>query len=212
MPYNKILYRLYFIVPSRFKGFIKRMILNSEGGQMYSNTIRQIYEKKHKIKIGYGSYGGCFSVKNIPAGVTFGNYCSIAPNIKIFRANHPKNNFTSHPILYNPAAGYVTKDALKRPPLHIGNDVWIGEWAIILPNVTSIGNGAIIGAGSVVTKNVDSYTIVAGNPAKVIGKRFDDRVIKKIEESQWWLSTKEELINKIKNYQQLVEMNENEFH
>ncbi|MCU7548271.1 CatB-related O-acetyltransferase [Chitinophagaceae bacterium LB-8] len=175
---------------------------------MYSNTIRQIYEEKHKIKIGYGSYGGCFSLKNVPAGVSFGNYCSIAPTIRIFRANHPKNKFTSHPILYNPAAGYVTKDALKRPTLTIGHDVWIGEWAIILPNVSYIGNGAIIGAGSVVTRNVDPYSIVAGNPAKVIGKRFDDSVIKKIEESKWWFSTKEELIKNIQKFQDLVEINE----
>ena len=154
-------YSLYSMAPAFLKKKVLAWIIKQEGGYMYSQTVRYIYEKKYNVKIGYGTYGGCFSVKNIPAGVVFGNYCSIAPEIKIFRANHPKNHFTTHPILYNPVAGYVTKDQLHRQ-LYIGNDVWIGDWAVILPNVKTIGNGAIIGAGSVVTKDVAPYTIVGG--------------------------------------------------
>jgi virginiamycin A acetyltransferase len=203
---NKFLYRLYLKVPNKLKGVVLRRILHLEGGQMFSSTLRLIYENKYKIKIGYGTYGGCFSHKNIPAGVTFGNYCSVAPNIRIYRANHPKTSFTTHPILYNPKVGYVQKDALQRPSLTIGNDVWIGELSIILPGVSFIGNGAIIGAGSVVTKNVEPYTIVAGNPAKVIGKRFEDSIINRIESSKWWLLTKSELINNINKFQDLVDV------
>jgi virginiamycin A acetyltransferase len=163
---NKFLYKLYFIVPQKFRGLIQSQIVKREGGQMYSPTLRAIYKRRFNIEIGYGSYGGCFNAKDIPAGVSFGNYCSIAPSIRIFRANHPKDTFTSHPLLYNPVAGYVDKDQLTRPALKVGHDVWIGEWAVILPGVKTIGNGAMIGAGSIVTKDVEPYTVVGGNPAK----------------------------------------------
>lgn len=100
----------------------------------------------------------------------------------------------------NPIVGYVKEDMLERPSLTIGHDVWIGERAIILPSVTSIGNGAIIGAGSIVTKDVEPYSIVAGNPAKKIGKRFEDKVIHRLEESEWWLLKKDELIKNIDEF------------
>ena len=67
----------------------------------------------------------------------------------------------------------------------IGNDVWIGNRSLVLQGV-KIGDGAIIGAGSVVTKNVEPYTIVAGNPARVIRKRFDEDTISKLQKTQWW--------------------------
>ncbi len=205
MHVNSFLLTLYFVLPfPRLKKLVKRMILKSEGGEMYSGTLRAIYEKQYNIKIGYGSYGGCFSPLNVPPNVTFGNYCSIAPHIKIFRANHPKDTFTSHPLLYNPALGFVKKDQLDRRPLYIGHDVWIGEGAIILPGVSTIGNGAMIGAGSIVTKDVPPYTVVAGNPAKVIGRRFNEEIIRQLEELQWWLLPKSELLKKIDLFQGIV--------
>ena len=67
----------------------------------------------------------------------------------------------------------------------IGNDVWIGQNAVILPGV-HIGDGAIIGASSVVGSDVDPYTIVVGNPAKVLRKRFDDELIELLLQFKWW--------------------------
>ncbi len=206
MTYN--LTDLYFILdkylPNKISNRILFYITQKQGGDMYSKTLRMVYKKKYGIEIGYGSYGGCFKRENIPSGVKFGNYCSIAPNIRIFRANHPKINFTMHPLLYNPICGYVTEDKLNRPPLTIGHDVWIGEWAIILPSVKHIGNGAIIGAGSVVTKDVEEYSVVAGNPAKHISYRFNSKTINFLEESKWWNMKKVELINNISTYQQFI--------
>ncbi|WP_080905243.1 CatB-related O-acetyltransferase [Parabacteroides sp. Marseille-P3160] len=199
---SKILFRLYFAFPRKLNKLIVFFILKMEGGPMYSTTIRKIYKEKG-IEIGYGTYGGCFS-SSIPSNVSFGNYCSVAQNIRIFRANHPKDLFTTHPILYNPVAGYVKNDKLVRPHLKIGHDVWIGEWSIILPSVSFIGNGAIIGAGSVVTKNVVPYTIVAGNPAKIIGLRFNNDVIEKLEKSQWWDLSKNELILRINEFREIL--------
>lgn len=200
MRFVRLLIMGYKISPSILKDIILTKIIAAEGGQMYSKTLRAIFKEKYGVNIGYGSYGGCFNPENaIPPNVSFGNWCSIAQNIRIFRANHPKDSFTSHPLLYNPEAGYVTTDQLNRPPLTIGNDVWIGEWAIILPGVKYIGNGAMIGAGSVVTKNVEPYTIVAGNPAKPIAKRFNEDIIAKLEETKWWELSKSDLILKIAN-------------
>lgn len=192
----------------KLKNKIEKYFLNKkvkkEGGQAFSKSLREHYFKNYNITIGYGSYGGCFNMSNIPSGVTFGNYCSIAKNIRIFRANHPKNNFTLHPLFYNPVFGYVKKDMLTRPSLKIGHDVWIGEWAVILPNVMEIGNGVIIGSGSIVTKNIAPYTIVAGNPAKIIGKRFSENIIQQLEKTQWWNWNKETLIKNKKELENIV--------
>ena len=76
----------------------------------------------------------------------------------------------------------------------IEDDVWIGLNAIITCGCKRIGRGAIIGAGSIVTKDVEPYTIVGGSPAKVIRKRFDEERIKKLEVSRWWEKTPEQLI------------------
>ena len=84
-----------------------KIIAKIDGGFPFSNNIRQLYSEVHNIEIGYGSYGGCFDLDNIPPNVTIGNYCSFASNVKIFRANHPLNLFTTHPITYNPVMGYV---------------------------------------------------------------------------------------------------------
>lgn len=189
---------------NKIKEAIRDYIVKKEGGPAFSNTIRKHYKDKYNIIVGYGTYGGCFNVTNIPSGVTFGNYCSIAQNVKIFRANHPQEHFTLHPLFYNPVMGYVKKDMLHRPKIMIGHDVWIGDQTIILPKVMKIGNGAIIGAGSIVTKDVPAYAIVAGNPAKVIGKRFTPEIIKKIEDTQWWNWDKNELVQNKEMLEKLV--------
>lgn len=178
---------LYSIIKSpRIRIHILNLIARNEGGYAFSKTVRKVFQKHHGIKIGYGTYGGCFNLNNVPKGVTFGNYCSIAPSVKIFRANHPINYFTTHPILYNPVMGYAPIDELTRVSLNIGNDVWIGENVIITPSVKIIEDGAVIGAGSIVTKDVEKYTVIVGNPAKPIKKRFSEEIIKKIEKTHWW--------------------------
>jgi acetyltransferase-like isoleucine patch superfamily enzyme len=199
-----ILIKLYRFGPEIIKNRVLSYIVKLEDGYMYSSFIRNVFFEKYNIKIGYGSYGGCFNVNNVPGSVTFGNYCSIAPNFKIFRANHPKNNFTTHPVLYNPIAGYVDEDKLIRPSLIIGNDVWIGEGVIILPTVSTIGNGVIIGAGTIVTKDVAPYDIIVGNPSRVIGKRFTQDVIEGLEESRWWDMSLDLLIKNISTLNKIV--------
>ena len=76
-------------------------------------------------------------------------------------------------------------DLLLKGDIVIGNDVWIGQNAVILPGV-DIGDGAIIGANSVVGSDIEPYTVAAGNPARMIRKRFDDELIDLLERFKWW--------------------------
>ncbi|WP_281040324.1 MULTISPECIES: CatB-related O-acetyltransferase [unclassified Mesorhizobium] len=84
-----------------------------------------------------------------------------------------------------------------RGPIVVGHDVWIGARAIIMSGVT-IGNGAVIGAGSVVTKDVPPYAIVAGSPARIIRYRFSPDVVDRIQASEWWTWSDERIRDQIK--------------
>ena len=105
---------------------------------------------------------------------------------KVFGRNHPVDHLSLHPFFYNPALGYVDTDIIPFTQLTIGHDVWIGYNAIILPRVTMIGNGAIVAAAAVVTKDIPPYAVVGENPATVIKYRFPRPVIERVEELAWW--------------------------
>ena len=119
-----------------------------------------------------------------------GKFCQIAAGVEFVMngANHQMNAISTFPF-YTLEGWDMAPPALSDLPLKgdtiIGNDVWIGQNAVILPGV-HIGNGAIIGANSVVGSHVDDYTIVVGNPAKVLRKRFDDEMIALLLQFQWW--------------------------
>lgn len=193
--------RLFRKLPGRVRNIIISSLLKDKAGSE-SKLLKYFFLECYNISIGYGTYGGCFDKDKIPPGTQFGNYCSVASGVKIFRANHPVNVFTCHPLFYNPVMGFVREDKLVRPQITIGNDVWIGANTIILPSCHAIGNGAIIGAGSVVTKDVPPYTIVAGNPAKIIRMRFNPKQIKFLEESKWWELKYNELTPKYNEIQE----------
>ena len=119
-----------------------------------------------------------------------GKFCQIAAGVNFVMngANHQMNAVTTFPFYI--FEGWKQKvPALNKLPLKgdtvIGNDVWIGQNVTILPGV-HIGDGAIIGLNSVVGSDVKPYTIVAGNPAKVIRKRFDNELIKLLLKLKWW--------------------------
>ncbi len=119
-----------------------------------------------------------------------GKFCQIAAGVNFVMngVNHQMNAVTTFPFYI--FDGWKQKaPALNKLPLKgdtiIGNDVWIGQNATILPGV-HIGDGAIIGMNSVVGSDVKPYTIVAGNPAKPIRKRFDNRLIEILLKLKWW--------------------------
>ena len=121
-----------------------------------------------------------------------GRYCSIACGSKFLftSGNHALASLSTYtfPIFYE-EWGLDAKDICgawdNKGDIIVGNDVWIGFEAVILSGVT-IGDGAIIGARAVVTKDVPPYTIVGGVPAKPLRKRFDDRTIEKLLSLRWW--------------------------
>jgi acetyltransferase-like isoleucine patch superfamily enzyme len=119
------------------------------------------------------------------AKLTIKKFCSIAVGVSFYLGgNHNFNRVTTWlPMSLN--RDQNSKNLLTKGDIVVNNDVWIGDEATILSGVT-IGDGAIVGMNSVVTKNVEPYAIVAGNPAKVIRKRFDDKTIKKMLKFQWW--------------------------
>lgn len=120
-------------------------------------------------------------------GLHIGKYCSFAENVTIMLGGEHRIDWVStyaFPTLFEKAKGHPGWPKLKGDTV-VGNDVWVGRDSIILSGVT-IGDGAIIGAGSVVRKDVKPYAIVTGNPAIFTGFRFDRDVIADLIDMQWW--------------------------
>lgn len=134
-------------------------------------------------------------------GVTIGRYCAVAPDVVIGAHEHPTDWLTVSRVAYYPVVygwdRFCRPDAIEfirenrhpfsgsRPVTTIGHDVWIGQGAFIKAGVT-LGNGCIVAARSVVTKDVSPYAVVAGTPAKVIRKRFAEPIIERLQRLQWW--------------------------
>lgn len=162
--------------------------------------------------MGRNSFCGydCVVVKTI-----VGSFCSIASNCEIGGATHSIEWVSTSPVFNE------NKEQIKKKYSHfefgtnemtiIGHDVWIGSRALIKSGV-NIGTGAVIGMGSVVTKDVPPFEIWAGNPAKLIRKRFDDEMIEVLLESEWWEMKDQELekmavnIRNVKDFIDLISM------
>lgn len=126
--------------------------------------------------------------------LVIGKFCQIAYGTKFLLsdANHQMSGFSTFPFFIFGKMGEgcpewedYDLDLPNKGDTLIGNDVWFGHESMIMPAV-KIGDGAIIAARSVVTKNVPPYTVVGGNPAKVIRKRFSDEIIEQLLEIRWW--------------------------
>lgn len=158
----------------------------AEGGSQVSETLREYTRTRFKVDIGLYSYGGCFDPQfNTGGSVKIGRYCSFASNIRYFGGNHPMHYTSMSPYFYNKSFGYAVKD-IDREALMVGHDVWCGYGVIITSHCKRIGNGVVIAAGAIVTKDVPAYAIVAGNPATILRYRFDSETIECIEQSKWW--------------------------
>ncbi|NOT14947.1 MAG: CatB-related O-acetyltransferase [Methylotenera sp.] len=153
-------------------------------------TQNTIYEDARLIDTTVGDYS-YIGPRSRLANVKIGKFSCIAPDVIIGLGTHPSRKFVSiHPAFFSPnrQAGFsFVSHATFQEHEHcnIGNDVWIGARAIVLDGV-SIGDGAIVGAGAVVTKDVPAYAIVVGTPAKIVRYRFDQSDINYLQKFKWW--------------------------
>mgnify|MGYP006092335923 CR=1 FL=1 len=191
---KKILYKIFhrfFYIRYSYKDKAKVSIfirgLNNfifEG----QNLVPEFCVASGKIKVGYKTTLG---VHNFLFGeIEIGKYCQIGAYTAFHGINHPVNYLSTY--INDSLFKGDLKNLKSSKSIYIGNDVWIGHSAIILGGV-KIGDGSIIAAGSVVTKNVAEYSVVAGNPAKVIKKRFSQNIINELKQLKWWDKTDDEL-------------------
>ena len=166
------LFKLYRIHNNRLRRIILKILYRLENGDIYSPTLRKIFKEYHIVEIGIYSHGACFIPGQIDKYTKIGNYCSIAPTASVMNRNHPMEYKSTHGLFFNPLLDVCEKDKIEYIPLEIGNDVWIGHNAIIMPNVKIIRDGAVIAAGAVVNKDVPPYGVVVGNPGRVVRYRF----------------------------------------
>ena len=210
------------------RGFIVRFIkIAIDGARDFKNRKRfssAIIDEgcsfNNKTKLGYNSRVlsncvlnnselGSFSYvgKNcLIQNTIIGKYCSIANNVSIGLGKHPTKHFTTSPLFYKRNNTFkinlVDKDLefSEYKKTIVENDVWIGANSVIMPGV-KIGNGAIIGANAVVTKDVPDYAIVGGVPAKIIKYRFNENVISTLLELKWWNLDKTSIKENIELFQ-----------
>lgn len=158
---------------------------------------RSSFTRKSGLRYGaklFNVHMGDYSSVGIDSKISnaiIGRYTVIAREVYVGVGAHPTNFLTAHSIFYKNSPWGFHPEWVKRidynesPVCHIGNDVWIGTRAIIMDGV-NVSDGAIVAAGSVVTKDVPPYAVVGGVPAKVIKYRFPQEMIDCLLDIQWW--------------------------
>ena len=201
-----------FPIAHYFNGFIKNLF-NPRISIFSLVSINNVIDPKSCIyrfckvkgsKIGAYSYiGNGTTLEN----AEIGKYCSISDNCRIGMGSHTLNLLSTCPLFTEAVNGtqykWVENDvnAAENKRVIIGNDVWIGYQSIILGGI-KIGDGAVVGAGAVVVKDVPPYSVVGGVPAKVLKYRFSDEIIKELLSIKWWDLPEQLIISNIKLFQQ----------
>jgi virginiamycin A acetyltransferase len=194
-PASDLLRRLYRF--RRLRPYVRRLCGRLEGSLMLSETWRAILRDVHGVEVGRYSYGAVLEAGVLPRGSRVGNYCSVGSELIVRRRDHPLGRPFLHPFFYNHRLGLLDRDTISSDaenPLAIGHDVWIGDRVVVLGGCRRIGNGAVIAAGAVVTRDVEPYAIVAGVPARLVRYRFSDMRQSEIETSRWWERRIDEII------------------
>jgi len=160
-------------------------------------------KKSGLVQVGEGTYGDPIIYWwNQSSKLVIGKYCSIADGVVFMLGGEHRSEWKSTYPFYSfskkweaPELNSIT--SATKGDINIENDVWIGYGAIILSGVR-IGNGAVIGAGSVVTKDVAPYSVTAGNPAKHVRWRFSESTINSLLEEQWWNWPRRKIVENVK--------------
>ena len=196
---NRLLVKLYAV--KRLRGLVLRAARRLEGGEFRSTTLREIFVKYWDVEVGLYTHGGCFEPYMVDVQTKIGRYSSIASGARIVNHNHPLSFKGTSGLFFNPELGLCDRWLVDHNPLEIGNDVWIGANAVIMPEVNRIGDGAVVGAGAVVNRDVPPFAVVLGNPARVVKYRFSDEVIARLLEEKWWEKDVDELAKEIGEFQ-----------
>lgn len=155
----------------------------------------------NKVKVGNYTYGDLeiISYGEENEGLEIGNYVSIANGVQfLLGGNHYYKRFTTYPFQAKFGSPKLL-DTWSKGKIVVEDDVWIGTEAFIMSGVT-IGKGAVVGARSVVSKNVPPYAIVAGNPAKIVKYRFDEGRIKELELLDFSKITPQQILQDLNSY------------
>jgi len=203
-------------------GFWHRLWLRWRGRRRYPNAW--VYgEVEPGAEIGEGvwiPYGVCVRKsarigrysyilpQTVLADVTIGAFCSIAEDLRLLCHSHAMDAFSSFPFaermrLHGKKVRLPYQDRVFLGRITIEHDVWIGARCMIKGGIT-IGTGAIVGAGSVVTKSVPPYAIVAGAPARILRYRFDERARNALLQTRWWEWELEEILARAEELNALV--------
>ncbi|MGH3426277.1 MAG: CatB-related O-acetyltransferase [Mycobacteriales bacterium] len=124
------------------------------------------------------------------ANIGMGRYCAVGDGVRMISSNHATDRANLQ-IRLQKRLGFGDLDT-ARGPIEVGNNVWIGDAAILLSGVT-VGDGAVIAAGAVVTRDVPAFAVVAGSPARVTRMRFGDEEIARLSDLAWWNWSEEEM-------------------
>lgn len=167
-----------------------------------------VFLKHHTIcefaKVGLRSSVGFYSVLR---SAVIGKYCSISWFTTVGAVNHHFDTVTTHAFPVRGRFGLTdVEGSMPERITTVGNDVWIGCNVVILPGVT-IGDGAVIAAGSIVTKDVPPYAIVTGAPAKVLRYRWNEETIERVSSLKWWDWEDEKIKNNLELFTKGVDNN-----
>lgn len=159
-----------------------------DNAKIYGATIsgRTFIDRRTSI------FGPSISIHSLINEIRIGRFCSIAKNVSLYEYNHKANTPSTYFMNQNVLRGRIHDDVNSKGSIKIGNDVWIGANTTVLSGV-SIGDGAIIGANSLVTRDLPPYSISFGQPAKVSSYRFCESGIKELQETQWWMWSDEKI-------------------
>lgn len=160
------------------------------------------------VTVGRKTYGRLYvSMFNDKYKLKIGSFCSIGPNVCfLLSSDHPLNNISTFP--FKVKYGLEKFEGISKGDIVVEDDVWIGYGAIILSGI-HIGQGAVIAAGSVVTKDVSPYAVVGGNPARVIKYRFDSEIIEELKKIDFSKLEDRKIFNNINLLYTLVNKPEN---
>jgi phosphonate metabolism protein (transferase hexapeptide repeat family) len=182
----------------------------SASARLRESQIGERCEILHDTVVEFTSVGDYSYIgeRCIVADAEIGRFCAIAASVRIGAPNHPMERPSQHRFTYCPEYYFagVERDAAffrerRGERVVIGNDVWIGHGAIVLPGVT-VGDGAVLAAGAVVTRDVEPYAVVGGVPARKLRDRFDPETARRLQAIAWWNWPEHTLRERLPDFQQ----------